>query len=212
MKRLTAREKAILTLVAVVGALVAFYLLVHEPLLARLDQIGNEAEDSRTRLTQARALVKEQSKLEESLEQARKEVERLNRKIPGSEAQALFLYHLSQIEASSSVSVTSLKIMEPQDAQTFKEYPVELTVAGPYLGHVRFFQALEGLPQMVRVDKVAFKAGEGSTMSVPYLLRIFMDPTGNRLTSVPEFPAPGKENPFAAPSPPPVLKSGRKGR
>lgn len=199
--KLTTREKTLIAVGAAVGFLVAFYLLVHEPLLGKLGLLRAEVEQTRRELIEGRKILKKAGELEERVKQAEAEAARVAARVPGREAEAILLYNLDDIESRTGARVTEVKVEEPQQVEGFLEYPVDLTVLGTFQAQADFFAAIEDLPQLVKVTRVSIKSSEdqtaGSNITASYVLKFYVDETATGEVPRPRFPLPGRADPFA---------------
>ncbi len=183
---LNQREKVLLTVPVLLGGVMGFYNWVHEPLSLRRD-------DARAKLEQVQAeLKKDQTKLAKEGDLVARastvatEEKLIDAWVPGKNAAALLVWHLSQAEQHSGVRIKGItfgdkKLVtnaaeqaqsgQPAGAQKPQAAAYEVTVIrldmkveGRYAEHLLFNQAVEGMPLFLNTDALSLQRAESVQM------------------------------------------------
>ena len=160
MAALQRRERRLLLVAAVVGAIVIGYTYVLEPLVARHEQVGTLIAARQELLTRQRRLAardryaRERQALEAEIAQRRA------RLLPGdkppvaaSELQKL----IKSTAQETGVEVRSERILPATDHGSYTEVPVEVTLSGPIRALVAFLHQLEAAPILLGISDLKLR-------------------------------------------------------
>ncbi|HWI53137.1 MAG TPA: hypothetical protein VNT01_13435 [Symbiobacteriaceae bacterium] len=120
---LSDREKRLLLIPVALGAMVAFYTWVHEPLFARraeaagkVDAVSAELRRSETRLAKERDL-----RVRREAVAAREKV--VDAWVPGKNSAALFIWYLSQAELQSGARIKGITVSDKKQVAAAPQQP-----------------------------------------------------------------------------------------
>lgn len=156
MMALSKRERTFIGTAVGVAAIVAGYIYLVEPALARAREQAALIPAREAILTKRRALLGERQPYAARLEEASRAVEEVSeRLLPGatppvaaSELQKL----VKELAGQSNVEVRSERILSPVERGALLEIPLEITVSGGIRDLVKLLYRLEGTTKILTVQ------------------------------------------------------------
>lgn len=203
--RLTRREKVFLAFGALVAVVALFYVLVHEPRLARRDRERAALDTDLQTLRQARVVVSKQAELEARLKAAHDEIAQVEARVPGTRHIPGFLVLIESAARKESVRINTLKVGQEIKEKSLLAYSIDITATGSFDGHWRFLRALEELPRLVNIESFSLRGGDKGALTAFYQVKIYADPSkgageSERAEIGPNLPM-GRGDPFRPASP-----------
>ncbi len=199
VRQLTAREKLMLQVLAVVAILTFGTVYGILPLIVASSQLDEQIATSSQTNSRLMAQVRQEQEIETELLAISEKLERLAGQLPTKKELPQFILQLEQAGADSKVQLRNVVLGDPVDKTTHGEIPVNLSLSGDYLALVQFVRQMETMPRHTRVGQWQIMAASGAKLEMVISLVIFVDPQALRDPAGDSLPAGypiGRANPF----------------
>lgn len=111
---LNGREKALIGGLTLVGAVLAAYTFVHDPLTSRRAEAGDRLDQVESQLVQEQKRLIREGNLEERRAKVRAREQVIDAWVPGRNSAAMLIWHLSQAERLSGGRITAIEVGEKE--------------------------------------------------------------------------------------------------
>lgn len=201
MPKLSPRHRTLLIMAGVALLAVLGYVFVHLPLTRELVALTQELERQERLLERNRETARQVPLLEAELAELRASSDILEQEIPVTRRSAELLQYLDQSQRQAGVRVQELVFGDGEAVQSYKRYPVNFIVEGPFPGQASFLALVERLPRLALVERVRLVPAEGpGRVTASYTLYVYVDerrqPTAVDLEDLRFGRPPGRANPF----------------
>jgi hypothetical protein len=160
---LSHREKILLLIPAGLGAILAFYTYVHEPLFTRRAEASTQTDQLQSELIQSKKLVAQEGDLRLRLSAVAAREQVVDAWVPGKNSAAMLIYQLSKAERDAGVRLRGIKVSERQEVDAVSKpeagtdakdgaqptaikltkITLDLTTEGMFKNQLHFHQLLE---------------------------------------------------------------------
>lgn len=199
-RHLTAREKIMLQVLAVVAFLTLTTVYVILPLITQSGHLDEQIAKTAQANSRLMAQVRNEHEMDSELVTTLQKLERLAVQLPIRKEIPQFIVLLEQAAAVSGVRLRELRLGDPVDKKTHGEIPIDLSLAGEYLSLVQFVKQLETMPRQSRSSQWRIAATSGTQLEMQLSMVIFLDPRAllepNSDTLQSSYPI-GRPNPFS---------------
>ncbi len=143
MSRVRGREIYIIAAVVAVVLIVAWYFLLFSPTRSDISSLNDQISQEQTNLAQAKQEVARLEQYKKTAPQARADIVRLSKALPGSEGVPSLLVELGKTASSSGVDLVNITRGTTQQGTPFGVQAINLQVEGQYFDLEDFFYRLE---------------------------------------------------------------------
>ncbi|MDA0974575.1 MAG: type 4a pilus biogenesis protein PilO [Phycisphaerales bacterium] len=164
---------------------VASWFVVFQPRQEQIDAARQEVETKRNTLARLAAVTARVDDLRARIEEGRKALERLERKIPDRDGVDAILQQITELAMANQLVVRSVKGERAISAPLHMELPLRMIIEGEFEGLYRFLSELESLERITRVHHLQVtRVVEGratrqenlGSLKADLVLSIFFDP------------------------------------
>ena len=128
---LSDREKRLLLIPVALGAAVAFYTWVHEPLFARKAEAASQVEKVSTELKRSESRLTKEGNLRVRKEAVAAREKVVDAWVPGKNSAALFIWYLSQAELQSGARIKGITVSDKKQVAAVPQQPASATLNQP---------------------------------------------------------------------------------
>jgi type IV pilus assembly protein PilO len=151
ISKLSTSKKVILLLV-VLGALTAvYYLVFYSPNRETLDQLTNELNQEKQKLSKSMAIYRDLQKFEEQVEKLNRELQVVRTQLPDEKEIPELLKNISSLGKESNLEFTLFRPKPEEPQPHYSKVPIELNTIGSYHNTGIFFDRVSKLPRIINV-------------------------------------------------------------
>jgi type IV pilus assembly protein PilO len=151
ISKLSTSKKVILLLV-VLGALTAvYYLLFYSSNRETLDQLTNELNQEKQKLSKSMAIYRDLQKFEEQVEKLNRELQVVRTQLPDEKEIPELLKNISSLGKESNLEFTLFRPKPEEPQPHYSKVPIELNTIGSYHNTGIFFDRVSKLPRIINV-------------------------------------------------------------
>ncbi|MBI4772763.1 MAG: type 4a pilus biogenesis protein PilO [Deltaproteobacteria bacterium] len=161
LEKLPFRVKLLILAGSVVVVAALFYLLVYQPILTQQMTLGDDIQ----RLDDAYKIFKEKAKggaqLEQKLDKARAEYERLSQMLPDKSEIVDLMRNITEVGRLAGLDFVLFNPREPTFLkEQVAEIPIEIQVRGTYRELADFFSKVDNLSRIVNFEEIEISSSK----------------------------------------------------
>ena len=183
LERLGVRRLAWLCYALGLGAVAASAYGAHELLLVRV-QLDREMIEQETYVMEdigdrLPMVIEESSTLYDQGENARKELDDLNRRLPIGAEEANFLSQLTRLSNECGLEMADYRPSTMTNGAGLAELSATIALDGSYVGICRFLRQLDSIPRMIRTSGLQFRPSDGGRCTAELQLSVYYRTPGS---------------------------------
>jgi type IV pilus assembly protein PilO len=148
---LSRSKKIILLLVLLGGVTAAYYMLFYSPNREHLDQLTNELNQEKQKLSKSMAIYRDMQKFEEQVDKLNRELQVVRTQLPDEKEIPELLKNISSLGKESSLEFTLFRPKPEEPQPHYSKVPIELNTIGSYHNTGIFFDRVSKLPRIINV-------------------------------------------------------------
>lgn len=152
-----AQQGAVLAILPVVLAVVAFYDLV-SPLRTRAAELKNQVDTIHQQNQRGRLLESQHAALESKISQAQAELAQLREIVPDEPADDQFVKTIYALAQTSGTHIRSLQAEAESREMYYTAMPFKVHMDGAYYGLLNFFSSLANSQRIVNVSGLSLRS------------------------------------------------------
>ena len=151
ISNLSKSKKVILLLVLLGGLTAAYYMLFYSPNRERLDQLTNELNQEKQKLSKSMAIYRDMQKFEEQVDKLNRELQVVRTQLPDEKEIPELLKNISSLGKESNLEFTLFRPKPEEPQPHYSKVPIELNTIGSYHNTGIFFDRVSKLPRIINV-------------------------------------------------------------
>lgn len=159
--KLNKREQGLIALLLVVVLPIAFYFYFYQPLQQQIEIKEQKLKQLQTDLEAEKALAENKQQLQARYKAVKQQLTS-HQQLVSRETLADLIVNLNQLADYNHLSLLALKPQERKQVEPYLQYPVVLQLSGSYQNLLNYLEDIYQLDYLVRVEKIAFSAGDNS--------------------------------------------------
>lgn len=145
---------AMLMLLIAIGA--GFFFGLEKPKLKELQDLHGKLDKLQADVAENRKFASNLPKFKAEFEGLKKDLESALTELPNSKEIPSLLTSITAAGKSAGLDFLTFRPKGETPKEFYAEVPIDIVVAGPYLGIANFFVAVGNLPRIVNISNVAF--------------------------------------------------------
>lgn len=135
----------------VIGMPVASYFLVFKPQNREIDRARSDLQHKDALLIKLREETARNADLARANEDIQRSVKMIEARLPSTKEVDAVIRQVSDLALAAGLKAPSVKSARPVPAALYMEQPLEMEVAGDFVGFFSFLAAVEKLPRIMRI-------------------------------------------------------------
>jgi Tfp pilus assembly protein PilO len=137
----------------------AYYFLIHGDIQQEMDALIAKEESSKKTLAQYQRVINEEPVVRDSLATLVGELSEKKRQMPSEKELPRLLNKVADLGQALNLSISRFKIEEASTDEFYQKIPMSIKISGGYSNTAGFFDALQNLLQLVKIDGMNMKMG-----------------------------------------------------
>lgn len=167
--------RSIIVLIVVVGLPLASYFLVFRPTNTKLGADTEECVQKEKYLDKLDDLAERDTDLTKANEEIQRSIKIIENRLPSEKDIDALVRQVSDLAIAAGLQSPAIKSSKPVPTAIYMEQPLEIEVAGNFVGFWSFMAQVEKLPRITRVHDLKITAQEkaGAEMRAEFTLSIY---------------------------------------
>ena len=137
----------------------AYFFLVHDDIQQEMDALVAKEESSKKTLAQYQRVINEEPVVRDSLATLVGELSEKKRQMPSEKELPRLLNKVADLGQALNLNISRFKIEEASTDEFYQKIPMSINISGGYSNTAGFFDALQNLLQLVKIDGMKMKMG-----------------------------------------------------
>ncbi len=172
--------RTVCVLLVVVGLPVSSYFLVFKPTNAKLEKDRAECEQKEKYLAKLAEIGERDVDLARANEEITRSIMLIEQRLPSGKEIDGLIRRVSDLAVSAGLDPPAIKSSRPVPSGIYMEQPLEMEIAGSFVGFFTFLAQVEKLPRITRVHdlKITGQPKDGVELKAEFTLSIYFQDAG----------------------------------
>jgi type IV pilus assembly protein PilO len=171
---------------ALAGALAAFYMLYAQPTLKHDTELTQEIEDRQRALADLERSTAGIDDINRKIKELQDAVAFFESRLPQEKEVETVLAQVWKMAEANALQAKTIKSGKTEHTANYSEQSIDMSLSGDFTGFYLFMQQLEKLPRLTRVTDMTLTkiSDHDGQMQATLTLSVFFEPTDSTQTAV----------------------------